>query len=91
MDLSWGRLLDICRVRKRCYQQTFTTMAGQETFKDLATFCRARETCVVPGDTYMTGVLEGRREVFLRIQEHMMLTPEQLMTLYTGGNIKAGD
>lgn len=52
--------------------------------EDLARFCRANETCVVPGDAIATAILEGRREVWLRIQQHKNLTPEQLFRLYGG-------
>lgn len=52
--------------------------------EDLAKFCRAAETCVVPGDRDKSLLLEGRREVWLRIQQHLHLTDEELMVLYKG-------
>jgi hypothetical protein len=69
--------------RKTAYQVAFSTPAGQAVLADLVPFCRARETCVVPGDRDRTAVLEGRREVYLRIQHHLELTPEELVLLYT--------
>lgn len=72
------RLHVFLQERKRAYQLAFTSPAGEQVLKDLATFCRAKETCVVPGAPDMTNVLEGRREVYLRIQQHLELTPEQL-------------
>lgn len=70
--------------RKRAYQLAFTSPAGQQVLTDLASFCRAEETCVVPGDRDKTLVLEGRREVWLRIQQHLHLTDEQLVDLLSG-------
>lgn len=78
------RALDFIRGRKRAYQSVFSGPAGETVLADLAKFCRAAETCVVPGDRDKTFVLEGRREVFLRIGQHLGLTSEQLYALYTG-------
>jgi hypothetical protein len=69
--------------RKTAYQLAFGSTAGAAVLADLIPFCRARETCVVLGDRDRTYVLEGRREVWLRIREHLDLTPEQLRDLYT--------
>ena len=68
---------------KRAYQQAFNTAAGQAVLIDLIPFCRAKETCVIPGDRDKTYVLEGRREVYLRIRDYLDLTPEQLVERYT--------
>lgn len=68
---------------KRAYQLAFATEAGKAVLADLVPFCRAAETCVVPGDRDRTYVLEGRREVYLRIQDYLTLTPEQLVERYT--------
>ena len=68
--------------RKRNYQQTFGNPIGQEVVRDLIVFCRAKETCVVPGDRDRTYVLEGRREVWLRIEDYLTLTPEDLREKY---------
>jgi hypothetical protein len=56
---------------------------GEAILADLAVFCRANETCVVPGDRDRTYVLEGRREVYLRIRDHLDLTIDQLVEKYT--------
>lgn len=53
---------------------------------DLREFCRADVSCVVIGkdgrvDTHATAVAEGRREVYLRIQQMLDLTDAQLMRL----------
>ena len=72
--------------RKLSYQLTFQQEqpANVDVLIDLARFCRANETCVVKGDRDSGLVLEGRREVWLRIQQHLGLTPEQLLALYSG-------
>lgn len=80
------RTYEFLRFRKRDYQLTFNmkSIHAQRVLVDLAKFCRADETCVVPGDQRMTDVLEGRREVFLRIQQHLRLPPDQLYAMYAG-------
>ncbi len=75
--------LEIFTDCKRAYQLAFNTPGGEAVLADLTPFCRAKETCVVPGDRDRTYVLEGRREVFLRIRDYLDLTPEQLVERYT--------
>ncbi len=71
--------------RQRAYLRAFrmTEAAGEAVLADLATFCRANESCVVPGDRDLTYVLEGRREVYLRIMAHLNLNEEQLIERFT--------
>lgn len=69
--------------KKTAYQLAFKEAAGKAVLDDLALFCRASETCVVPGDRDRTYVLEGRREVYLRIKEYLDKTPEELVFLKT--------
>lgn len=75
--------LEIFTDCKRAYMLAFNTEAGKAVLTDLAPFCRANETCVIPGDRDRTYVLEGRREVYLRIRDYLDLTPEQLVERYT--------
>lgn len=77
---------DFLRQRKRAYQLALSTPAGNEVLIDLAKFCRAAETCY-HDDPRKHAVLEGRREVWLRIQDHLNLSSEQLYALYAGRNI----
>ena len=68
---------------KRAYQMAFNNPgSGEAVLLDLKPFCRAAETCVVPGSRDLTYVLEGRREVYLRIRDYLDLTPEQLVEKY---------
>ena len=84
MDARWIKTLDFVKRRRYHYQLTFAQPAGQNVLDDLAKFCRAHETCVIPGDRDRSLVLEGRREVWLRIMQHMAYSPEQLMVLFGG-------
>ena len=54
--------------------------AAKIVLADLAKFCRAYESCVQP-DERMTTLLEGRREVWLRLQEHLQLSEDELWAL----------
>lgn len=79
--------MDFLRRRRKDYQLTFKqTVYGQNVLQDLAKFCRANETCVIPNDPVLTGILEGRREVWLRIANHIHLTDKELYALLTGHN-----
>lgn len=80
---------DYLKGRKSAYKFTLSNNnpAARQVLADLAVFCRANETCVVPGDRDKSLVLEGRREVWLRIQQHLNLSPEDLFELYTGKGI----
>jgi hypothetical protein len=69
--------------RQRAYMLAFKEAAGQAVLNDLATFCRAAETCVVPGNRDLTYVLEGRREVYLRIRAHLDSTLDDLVLRFT--------
>jgi hypothetical protein len=74
--------LSTFRQRKQEFEVTFGSSAGQQVLADLARFCRAHETCAVPGDRDRTMLLEGRREVFLYIQQNCKLTEQQLLALF---------
>jgi hypothetical protein len=75
--------LDLIKQRSVAYNQTFgeKNRYAHYVLKDLARFCRANESTFNP-DPRAHAVLEGRREVWLRIQEHLNLTPEQVYALH---------
>lgn len=52
-----------------------------EVLEDLAKFCRANES-TFHVDPRAHAMLEGRREVWLRIQHHLNLSEEELWKLY---------
>lgn len=85
--MDFTKALDFLRRRKRAYQFCFGTPAGNEVLIDLAKFCRAIEPCW-HDDPRRHALLEGRREVFLRMTDHLNLTGEQLYQLYAGRNIQ---
>ena len=89
-DAKWMHTFDFLRRRKQNYQLALTTPAGQNVLADLAQFCRANETCF-HDDPRRHAVLEGRREVWLRIQQHLNLSSEQLMALYAGQQFQMED
>ena len=67
--------------RRTDYIRTFNTPGGEKVLADLAKFCRAHET-TFHADPRIHAVLEGRREVFLRIMEHLQFTADQLYKLH---------
>jgi hypothetical protein len=54
---------------------------------DLAAFCRANKS-TFHEDPRAHAVLEGRREVWLRIQQHLQLDEDALWKIYGNQNIK---
>ncbi len=77
------RLRRYLRRRHIAYNQVFTieSVFTQTVLKDLAKFCRAHES-TFHTDARVSAVMDGRREVYLRIQEHLNLTTEQIYALH---------
>lgn len=78
---TYQRTVDFLRLRKRAYQLAFPDPVNSEVLKDLAKFCRANASCFDDNDR-RHAVAEGRREVWLRIQQHLNLQPDQLYEIY---------
>jgi len=76
---AWRKLRFLAG-RKRAYQLTFGNAAGQAVLADLAVFCRGTRTCF-HADARLHAVAEGRREVLIRIMDHLHLTEAQLYAL----------
>jgi len=71
-------------MRTRAYRITFGNgEAAVEVLRDLAEFCRGMESTFDP-DPRIHALLEGRREVLLRILRHVNLTPAQHLALIGG-------
>lgn len=68
---------------RAAYKRAFGHYAGQAVLIDLAKFCRAERSCFDP-DPRIHAVLEGRREVFIRITNHLRLNEKQLYAIYSG-------
>lgn len=72
-------------LRSQAYLQTFNpeSVFAQRVIKDLVIFCKANAT-TFDADARVHALFEGRREVFLRIQQHLQLTPEQILKILGG-------
>jgi hypothetical protein len=77
------RIYDLLRSRQTAFQQTFkkNDVAADAVLKDLEKFCKANESTFNP-DPRIHALLEGRREVYLRIKDYTTLTPDELFTKY---------
>lgn len=73
--------LDFLRRRKAAYMAALAQ--APDVLADLKRFCRADTTCFDP-DPRIHAALEGRREVWLRIQEHLELQPSELFLKHEG-------
>lgn len=76
--------------RRHQYQLTFRAPPAATVLKDLARFCRAHES-TGSKDALIAARLDGRREVWLRIQQHLNMNPDQLWELYSGRNSTKGE
>lgn len=80
------KLREFLNHRRNAYRRLFNleNLDVQFVLQDLAKFCRAHETTFHPDDR-THALLEGRREVLLRIQRHLNLTDEELWSIYNKG------
>ncbi len=69
--------------RKTAYKGTFESEYGKIVLQDLAIFCRGTTT-TFDKDDRVHALLEGRREVLMRIAQHMNLSFEDLWVMYDG-------
>lgn len=69
------------RFRQPAYRKTFDNPEGRKVLADLRRFCRATTPTANVDNVYATYLLEGRREVFLRILAHLSLTEEDVIKL----------
>ena len=69
------------RRRGTSYKVTFDSETGRDVLADLARFCRAHESTFDP-DARLSAVKQGRHEVWLRIQQHLRLSDDELWSLY---------
>lgn len=78
--------LDLIRHRKQAYVHTFKhdSKFASDVLADLAKFCRGNQT-TYHSDQRMNDVLQGRREVFLRICEHLDLDERTLFEKFVFG------
>jgi hypothetical protein len=67
--------------RRTAYVKTFLNPFGDEVLRDLAKFCRAHTSTFHP-DPRVHALAEGRREVWLRISQHLQLSEDELWRIY---------
>jgi len=67
--------------RQRAYKNTFKNHEGEKVLADLRRFCRATTPTADVNNERITYLLEGRREVWLRIQAYLNLTEEDVYNL----------
>lgn len=77
------RQRDYLRVRQQNYRGVFDNPLGRRVLVDLEGFCRARQSTFNP-DPRVHALMEGRREVWLRIQEHLGLSEDDLWKMKGG-------
>lgn len=68
---------DFLRSRGQSYRLVFKGIHGQTVLHDLSRFCRANES-TFHKDPRLEGVMQGRREVWLRIAAHLNMTEDEL-------------
>ena len=75
------QMRNIARINKSSYVQTFGGLgASKLVLKDLARFCRANAS-THHKDPEVRSYLNGRRDVWLHIQERLNLSAEELFEL----------
>ncbi len=77
----YQKTIDFLRLRSRAYRVAFPDPKNNEVLKDLAKFCRANKSCF-HADPRLHALAEGRREVWLRIANHLHLQPDELYDIY---------
>ncbi len=70
--------------RKDSYRIFVAQPAGREVLRDLAEFCRAHAT-TYDADPRLDARMQGRRDVWLRIEQHLRLPADELYRIATGG------
>lgn len=77
------KLKQLLARRREAYRQVFRGPLADTVLRDLAHFCRANESTFHDNERVQSK-LDGRREVWLRIQDHLKLSPDQLWAIYDG-------
>lgn len=82
-DLLLEKTKEYLGKRQQAYHRVFDRESPfvKDVLDDLAKFCRAEATTFHP-DQRVHAALEGRREVWLRISQHLNLNPDELWKLY---------
>lgn len=77
------KIIEFLQARQQAYRLVFDPENEfvKTVMGDLENFCRAKQS-TFHTDARVHALVEGRREVYLRIKEYMDLTPEQLWLKY---------
>ncbi len=76
----WMKLF---REKNLIYHRTFDTEMGKEVLNDLAIFCHANDSTYRATERE-TMIQEGKRQVWLRIQNFLQLSDRQLWQIKKG-------
>ena len=79
----WGRSYTL-QERAKAYKLTFRNPHGEIALADLMTFCGLADEAPMSGDPFIQGRAAGRRDVALRIREHLHLTHDELYAVIQG-------
>lgn len=80
---QWTKLLEDTGELQKAYLMAFAGESGKAVLADLGRFCRAEEPCWSEDQRHHAR-LEGRREVWLRIQAELKLPVEELLQRRVG-------
>lgn len=74
---------ELIKSRQMAYRRTFQldNAYAQQVLGDLAKFCRAHDS-TFHKDPRAHALMEGRREVWLRIQEYLKLSDNQIYKMH---------
>lgn len=80
--------MDAKTVQKRhaAYKSTFSGPQAEQVLADLRRFCRADVPTADVNNPNVTYLLEGRREVWLRVMSHLKLTDDDIYNLVENYN-----
>jgi hypothetical protein len=80
---AYERARRFLMTRGTVYRRLFDIQSrdAQDVLRDLARFCRAHQS-TAHVDPHAAARLDGRREVWLRIQSHLQLSDDDLWKLY---------
>ncbi len=73
--------------KKKAYQIVFGSPAGKIVLADLMQHCSATDT-TFHDDARKHAFLEGQRSVYLRIEHHIQLEPEELYRIFGGTPVR---
>lgn len=82
----WGRLYSVFE-RSKAYNLTFRSPSGEIVLAELLAFCGVADEAPRVDSMFEQGRVAGRRDVGLRIMEHLNLRPEELYAVLQGRSI----